>query len=303
MASVTSEASAFGLGSVERRALQNRLAPIGRFVRSQPLATAGLLILVLMGLAAAFAPYISPYDPKEIFPGEQLSSPSSKFLLGTDETGRDVLSRLIYGARISLEVGFLSVGVGIGLGTLIGIVSGYFGGLVDLIVQRVVDAFQVFPALILILALISVFGQTILIVFVAIGVAIAPSSSRIIRSSVLSVKENLYVEAARAVGASPVRILFVHILPNVTATIIVLVSIWLGNAILIEASLSFLGLGGPPSTPDWGAMLSRTGRQFLEEAPWLALAPGVTISLAVLALNLFGDGLRDVLDPRLRRGR
>jgi peptide/nickel transport system permease protein len=277
-----------------------RSVRLARTVRAQPLATASLVVLVLLVLMAVFAPALSPHDPLQIFPGQQLLSPSSTFPLGTDETGRDVLSRIIYGARISLEVGFISVGIGTTIGAIVGIVSGYFGGLLDLCVQRVVDAFQTIPALILILALVAVYGESLFLIFLAIGIAIAPGTSRVVRSAVLSVKENAYIEAARATGAPTPRILFVHILPNVSAPIIVLASVWLGNAILIEASLSFLGIGGSPSAPDWGAMLSRTGRQFLEQAPWLAIAPGVAISLTVLAFNLFGDGLRDVLDPRLR---
>lgn len=274
-----------------------------RLARAQPVAAASLLVLLLLVLMAVFAPLISPHNPYTIFPGQELLAPSPNFLLGTDETGRDVLSRLIYGARISLEVGFLSVGIGVALGSFVGIISGYFEGMLDLVIQRIVDAFMAFPVLILILALITVFGQTILIVFIAIGIAIAPGTARVVRSAVLTTKQNLYIESARTIGASSPRILFFHVLPNVLAPIIVLASIWLGSAILIEASLSFLGLAGPPTTPDWGAMLSRTGRQFIEQAPWLAIAPGLAISITVLAFNLFGDGLRDVLDPRLRGSR
>ncbi len=274
-----------------------------RTARAQPLATVSLFILVLLVLMAVFAPFISPHNPISIFPGQQLSSPGAKFLLGSDETGRDVLSRIIYGARISLEVGFVSVAIGTSIGAFVGIVCGYFGGLLDLLLQRVVDAFQTIPAIVLILALISIYGQTLLLVFIAIGIAIAPGTSRVVRGATFGVKQNPYVEAARATGAGTPRILLRHILPNVAAPIIVLATTWLGNAILIEASLSFLGLAGPPTNPDWGAMLSRTGRQFMEEAPWLAIAPGVSISLTVLAFNFFGDGLRDVLDPRLRGSR
>lgn len=298
-----SSAPAAELRTFAEPARPGRILKTMRMAQRQPLATVSLAVLVLLVLMAVLAPLVSPHDPYAIFPGQELQGPSAQFLFGTDETGRDVLSRIIYGARISLEVGFLSVGIGVSLGTFVGIVSGYFEGTLDLILQRIVDAFMAFPALILILALISIFGQTLLIVFIAIGIAIAPGTSRIVRSAVLSTKQNQYVEAARTVGAGSPRILFFHILPNVAAPIIVLASIWLGNAILIEASLSFLGLAGPPTTPDWGAMLSRTGRQFLEQAPWLAIAPGVAISLTVLAFNLFGDGLRDVLDPRLRGGR
>ena len=281
----------------------SRSLRLARLIAGQPLASVSLLVLILLVLMAIFAPLLSPHDPMAIFPGEQLLSPRSKFLLGTDETGRDVLSRIIYGARISLKVGFISVGIGICLGSLVGIVSGYFGGVVDMVVQRVVDAIQAYPAIILNLALISIFGQTIEIVVIANGIAITPGTSRVVRSAVMVVKQNQYIEAVRSTGAASPRILFRHVLPNVSAPIIVLASIWLGNAILIEASLSFLGLAGPPTTPDWGAMLSRTGRQFFEEAPWLALAPGMAISLTVLAFNLFGDGVRDVLDPRLRGSR
>lgn len=281
----------------KRKSTAERLLAIAK---KKPLGTVSLFVVVALVFVAVFAPLISPYDPNELRPLERLKSPNTTFLLGTDQVGRDVLSRLIWGARISIYVGILAVLIGIGAGTVIGIVSGYFGGKVDLFIQRIVDTMMAFPLLIFALVLVTVLGPGITNMMIAIGIAVAPGDSRVIRSAVLSVKENTYVEAGRAVGVSNMRMLMRYILPNVMAPIIVLASLLIASAIITEASLSFLGLGVQPPTPSWGNMLSAEGRRYMELAPWLAIFPGASISICVLAYNLFGDTLRDILDPRLR---
>jgi ABC-type dipeptide/oligopeptide/nickel transport system permease subunit len=249
---------------------------------------------------AVFAEQIAPFDPLESHAADRLQSPNREYLLGTDQLGRDVLSRIIYGARISLLVGLVSVAIATVCGAIVGLLSGYFGGTLDIVVQRIVDAFQAFPGLILALALMSVFGSGIVQVTVAIAIVIAPSQSRVVRSAVLGMKENQYMEAARAIGANDLRLILWHVLPNVTAPILILASTTLGLAILIEGGLSFLGLGTPPPTPSWGGMLSGSSRVYMERAPTLSLFPGIAITATVLAFNLFGDTLRDIWDPRLR---
>ncbi len=220
--------------------------------------------------------------------------------LDPDGVGWDILSRLIYGAHVSLEVGFISIVIGIGLGTLLGVVSGYQGGLADLLTQRVVDIWMAFPAILLALSLVSALGVSLKTETIAIGIVIVPSTARVIRSATLSVKESDYVAAARTLGARDGRIVLVHVLPNVMAPVIVLASTSIGAAILAEAGLSFLGLGTPPPTPSWGQMVNEATQGFLTIQPWLTIAPGLCIGAVVLAFNLLGDALRDVLDPRLR---
>jgi ABC-type dipeptide/oligopeptide/nickel transport system permease subunit len=248
-------------------------------------------------LMAIFADVLSPYDPLATQPEIRLKAPSWEHPFGTDDIGRDVLSRVIHGARISLWVGLLAVGIGTAAGMVIGLVCGYCEGRVDLIFQRLMDAVQAIPGLVLALAIVPNTTNAML----AIAIVIIPGNSRIVRGAVMSAKQNRYVEAAQAIGCRHPRIILSHILPNVTAPILVIASIWLGNAILIEATLSFLGVGTQPPTPSWGLMLSSTGRAFMEQAPWLAIFPGLAISLAVLGFNLFGDTLRDAWDPKLRR--
>ena len=261
-------------------------------------AVFGLMVLGLIFMAIT-APWIEPYDPLDlsvdIFAGPTLRHP-----FGTDDLGRDQLSRIIDGSRMSLYVGLLSVFAGSLTGSFVGLVSGFLGGRFDLVVQRVVDGMLSFPGIVLAMALVSVLGANTTNAVLAIAIVIAPSNSRVIRSAVLSVKQNVYVEAARATGASDRRVMFRHILPNVVAPILILVSALLGAAILIEASLSFLGLATQPPDSSWGLMLSTSGREYMEIAPWLAIFPGLAISLTVLSFNLFGDVVRDVLDPRLR---
>jgi peptide/nickel transport system permease protein len=252
-------------------------------------------------LTAIFAEVLAPYDPLATQPEIRLAAPSWEHPFGTDDIGRDVLSRVIYGSRISLWVGLLAVGIGTAAGMIIGLLCGYCEGRVDLIFQRVMDAIQAIPALVLALAIVSVLRPNTTNAMLAIAMVIIPGNSRIVRGAVMSAKQNRYVEAAQAIGCRHPRIILGHILPNVTAPILVIASIWLGNAILIEATLSFLGVGTQPPTPSWGLMLSSTGRAFMEQAPWLAIFPGLAISLAVLGFNLFGDTLRDAWDPKLRR--
>jgi len=269
-------------------------------MRRKPLGVASALLILLLVCTAIFADVLAPYDPFLTRPEERLLPPSWQHPFGTDDIGRDVFSRIIYGARLSLWVGLLAVGIGTVSGTLIGLICGYWEGRLDLVLQRFMDALQTIPGLILALAIVSVLKPNTTNAMLAIAIVIIPGNSRIVRGAVLSAKQNPYVEAARALGCGHLRIIASHILPNVTAPILIIASIWLGNAIFIEASLSFLGLGTQPPTPSWGLMLSSTGRAFMEQAPWLAIFPGLAISLAVLGFNLFGDTLRDIWDPKLR---
>ena len=269
-------------------------------IRRKPLGAVSAAVLVTLVLTAVFADVLAPFDPVETRPEIRLQAPSRAHPFGTDDIGRDVLSRVIHGARISLWVGLLAVGIGTFAGMIIGLLCGYCEGRLDLILQRVMDAVQAIPGLMLALAIVSVLKPNTTNAMLAIAIVIIPGNSRIVRGAVLSTKQNRYVEAAHAIGCRHPRIILTHILPNVTAPILVIASIWLGNAILIEATLSFLGLGTQPPTPSWGLMLSSTGRAFMEQAPWLAIFPGLAISLAVLGFNMFGDTLRDAWDPKLR---
>lgn len=297
------QASGVEIGVRARRGQTNRLARLARVAQRKPLGSISFLVILAMVIMAIAAPLVAPHDPNELRPSARLQAPNTTFLLGTDQVGRDVLSRLIYGARVSIWVGIMAIVIGTGSGVVIGLVSGFAGGKLDLIVQRVVDAVLAFPGLILALVLVTVLGPGLEKLFIAVGVSIAPGQSRVVRSAVLSIKENVYVEAGRAVGATNTRLLLKYLLPNVMPIIIVLASLLLGAAILIEAGLSFLGLGVQPPTPSWGNMLSAEGRRYMELAPWMAVFPGACIMLVVLAFNLFGDMLRDILDPRLRGSR
>ena len=278
----------------------SRTRLLWRTLKRKPLGAVSAALLTVIVLMAVFAPVLAPYDPLATKPEIRLSAPSAAHFFGTDDIGRDVFSRIVYGARISLWVGLLAVGLGTAAGMVIGLLCGYCEGRFDLIVQRVMDAVQAIPALVLALAIVSVLKPNTTNAMIAIAIVITPGNSRIVRGAVLSAKQNRYVEATQAIGCRHPRIILSHILPNVTAPILVIASIWLGNAILIEATLSFLGVGTQPPTPSWGLMLSSTGRAFMEQAPWLAIFPGMAISLAVLAFNLFGDTLRDAWDPKLR---
>jgi peptide/nickel transport system permease protein len=282
--------------------LQTLSKGLWRLVREKPLgAFGGLLILVLM-FCAVFAHWIAPYPYDETNVRQRLKPPGAQFYLGTDNLGRDVFSRIVYGARISVTVGFGAVGLSILLATILGVTSGYFGGKVDVFVQRLVDAAMAFPPLVLLLSIMAVLGPGLLNIILVLGIIPSANRSRIIRSATLSAKENQYVEAAQAVGASHLRIILLYILPNIMAPIIVVATNALGAVILIEATLSFLGFGVPPPYPSWGEMLSGSGRSYMYKAPWIAIWPGVAISLAVFGFNMLGDALRDLLDPRLRGG-
>ncbi|MGH2584041.1 MAG: ABC transporter permease, partial [Dehalococcoidia bacterium] len=277
----------------------NRWRKALRLLRTQPLGAASLVVIVLLVLTAVFAEVIAPYDPTST-EFRSLQSPNGTNLFGTDDKGRDVFSRVIYGSRTSLKVGIIATAIGVIGGALVGLISGYFGGWADTIIQRMVDTMMAFPTLILALIMIAVLGTSIVNLMIVVGIAIIPGVGRVIRGVVLSEKQNQYVEATRAVGAGSARVVFRHILPNIMAPLIVIATSLLAGAILIEAGLSFLGLGTPPPTPSWGADLSGQARRFFIHAPWMAIFPGLAISLVVLAFNLLGDALRDVLDPRLR---
>jgi peptide/nickel transport system permease protein len=273
---------------------------VSRFVRYRFLGAAGAAIIVVMVLCAIFAPLIAPYDPLETDFLAQLSPPSTAHWLGTDAFGRDLLSRLIYGSRTALLVGFASAFIGASLGALLGVASAYFGGHIDLIIQRVVDLFLSFPIIILALAVVAILGTGVSNVIMAITVPMVPNCARVVRSSALAVRQMPYVEAARAAGCGDTRIIRRHMLPNVMAPYLVMLTAFVGQAILLEASLSFLGLGVAEPTPAWGLMLRGAAVEFAESAPWMAIFPGLAISLGVFAFNLFGDSLRDALDPKLR---
>ena len=268
-------------------------------VLKKPLGLVSAFVIGVLVASALAAPYVAPFDPIAISI-ETFQAPNSTYFFGTDDLGRDMFSRILHGSRISLYVGFLAVCLGSLGGALIGLISGFAGGWIDMVIQRVVDAVLAFPGIVLAMSLVAVLGTSTTNALLAIAIVIIPFQSRVVRGAVLSVKQNVYVEAAEAVGASPQRIMFRHVLPNVVAPILILISASLGNAILIEAGLSFLGLSTQPPEPSWGLMLSGTGRRYMEEAPWLAIFPGLAIAITVLAFNLLGDVIRDVLDPRLR---
>ena len=269
-----------------------------RFAREKPLGTIGGVIILGLLVMAVFADRIAPYAYDESI--ARMKPPSARFWMGTDNLGRDIWSRVVYGARISITVGFATVALATLIATAIGISSAYVGGAYDIVVQRVVDAWMSFPGLVIVLSLMAALGPGLLNLILALSVLGAAGASRVIRGSTLSLMQNPYIEAARAIGAGHARVILCYVLPNVMATILILATIGLGTVILAEAGLSFLGFGIPPPYPSWGGMLSGSGRTFMYYAPWMALFPGVAISLAVFGFNMLGDALRDVLDPRLR---
>ncbi|MBI2908499.1 MAG: ABC transporter permease [Chloroflexi bacterium] len=278
------------------------LARLGVLARRKPLGALGALVVLFVVAVALLAPAISPYDPLKLDMAAVFLPPGQVHPLGTDDLGRDILSRIIWGARISLSVSLLSVALGDSVGTVLGLTSGYFGGKYDLFLQRALDALMAFPSLVLALTVVAVLGASVNNVILAIAVTRAPFVARIMRSSALQLKEVQFIEAARAIGGSDARILLRHILPNAFAPLIIVSSAGLATSILIEAALSFLGLGAPPPTPSWGAMLTGAAQNYVTKAPWMAIFPGLAITLPVFGFNLLGDALRDVLDPRLRRG-
>jgi len=270
------------------------------FVRRKPLGAFGAAVVLLLLLTAAFAPVLAPYSYEQGDAAVRLQPPTLEHPLGTDANGRDMLSRIIWGARVSVTVGFGSVFIAMGLATLIGTVSGYFGGRLDTLIQRLVDIWMAFPAIVLLISLLSVLGPGLWNVVITLGVLLAAGASRVVRGATLGVRNNLYIEAARCIGCTDGRILLFHVLPNVFPVVIVLATVQLGGAILAESTISFLGYGVPPPHPAWGAMLGGIGRAYMYQAPWLVLWPGLAISLTVFGFNMLGDALRDVLDPRLR---
>jgi peptide/nickel transport system permease protein len=280
--SVTAQTGVAELAVAARIRRQGRvLAALARFARRNPLGMVAALVILTLVCTSVFAPSVlHPF--------------------GTDDIGRDVFSRVVYGGRVSLQVGILTVMLGTVVGATVGLVSGYFSGWLDLLVQRVLDSLQSIPGLLLALVVASVIGAGTINTIFPIALILVPINARVVRSAVLSVREYPYIEAARVLGCADGRIILRHVLPNVVAPILILASIYIGNAIIVEASLSFLGLGTPPPTPSWGNMLSGQGRTYMEQAPWLAVFPGLAITLTVLAFNLFGDALRDTWDPRLR---
>jgi peptide/nickel transport system permease protein len=264
-----------------------------------PSAVAGGTVLVVVMLLTIFAPLIAPFDPLETFPRESRLGPSRDHWLGTDQLGRDIWSRILWGGRVSLMLGLISVAIGGIAGTLLGICAGYFRGYIEIVIMQFIDILLAFPGFLLALAAVSVLGTGINNVMIAVGIALVPGFARVVRSSTLSIREMTYVESARVVGVGNLRIMRSYILPNVLAPIMVLATVDVGGAILTSAALSFLGLGAQPPKPEWGLMINE-GRRFLRDAWWISTFPGVAIMISVIAINLIGDALRDVLDPRLR---
>jgi len=270
------------------------------FFRTKPLGAAGAVVVVIFILMAAFAPWIAPFDPVEPDYERMMMPPDARHWMGVDEFGRDVLSRIIYGARTAMTIGLVSSFVATTLGLVIGVSSAYFGGRVDMAVQRVLDIFMSFPLIILALAIVSIGGTGVGAVIVALIVPITPRAARVVRSSALALREVPYVDAARALGFKHWRIIFRHMLPNVMAPYLIILTASMGQAVLAEASLSFLGLGVQEPTPAWGLMLQGGAELYAETMPWVPIFPGLAITISVFAFNLFGDSLRDVLDPKLR---
>ena len=273
---------------------------VGRFTRKNPLAGAGLVIIVVLVLASMLASQITLYGPLELNITDKLTGPSRSHWFGTDEFGRDVFSRCVYGLRVSITVAVVSVGISSVAGTMLGSMSAFYGGWVDLLVQRVVDMIMAFPTIILALAIVAVFGQSLNNVIIAIAIVQTPVMTRVVRASALAIRERAFVEAAEATGAGDTRVLLRHIVPNTVPVVLVVATAALGYAVLTEASLSFLGVGIPAPHPSLGSMLSGSAQQYAEQAPWLIIFPGVALAAFVFSANFLGDGLRDVLDPRMR---
>ncbi len=270
------------------------------FARKQPLGTAGMAIVLVMIFAAIFAPILTPYDPEANSFESMLIAPDLAHWLGTDQFGRDILARIIYGARTALFVGFASAFIGATTGLVLGVGSAYFGGRIDLVFQRIMDIFMSFPLIIMALAVVAIFGTGVQNVIIAITIPFIPRCARVVRSSALAIREIPYIDAARANGFSNARIILRHMVPNVMAPYLIMITAFVGQGILLEASLSYLGLGVQEPTPAWGLMLQGGAEEYIESAPWMAVFPGLAITLAVFGFNLFGDAVRDVLDPKLR---
>ena len=277
-----------------------RPAALLGLIRRYPLGAAGAFVVLVMIFAAVFAEAIAPYDPEDNAFEYMFTAPGAQFWLGTDDFGRDILSRIIYGARTALFVGFVAAFIGATGGLVLGVASAYFGGWFDLVVQRVLDVIMAFPLIILALAVVAVLGPGIDKVIIAITIPFIPQCARVVRSSALAIREMPYVDAARACGFSHARIIMRHMVPNVMAPYLIMITAFVGQAILLEAVRAFLGLGVQEPTPAWGLMLKSGAEEYAESAPWIPIFPGLAISLAVFGFNLFGDALRDALDPKLR---
>lgn len=291
--------------SIPADAIPHRPNPVLQFVRKEPLGFAGFLIILLYFVFALGARWIAPYDPEAVDFTAMLSAPNAEHLFGTDQYGRDVFSRLVYGARTALGVGILAAFAGCTVGAVLGAASGYFGGRIDNIIQRIVDIMLSFPIIVLAMVVVAVLGKNVIVgidfnLIVAIALPMVLRMARIARSSTLSIAQMPFIDAARAAGYGHARIVLRHILPNIIAPYLIMVTAFIAQAILLEASLSFLGLGVTEPTPAWGLMLSGTSADFYKAAPWMILFPGLAITLAVFAFNLFGDSLRDWLDPKMK---
>ena len=273
-----------------------------RLAKEKPLSIVAGVVILLLTLVAIFADVLAPFPHDEVNIVDRMQAPSNRYLLGTDQLGRDLLSRLVFGARISLTVGLAATTVNVVVAVLIGGISGFFGGRLDLAMQRFVDAWMAFPGLLLLLTIMSLVGRGLPQIIVVLGVTGGIGGSRVVRGAVIGVKENAYFQAAEAIGGTRWRTLIHHVLPNIAAPVIIIFTINVGGVIISEAALSFLGFGLPISVPSWGGMLSREGREFMEVAPRLALWPGLCLTIVVYCLNMFGDAVRDLLDPRLRGG-
>ncbi len=287
------------LQRAEDRRLPGRRRNVLFGLRKNNGAIVGFSLLLLVILAAVFAPLITDYDPIKISPRERTQPPSQTHWLGTNQFGRDIYTRVVYGARVSLPVGLIAVGIAAVSGTLLGLLAGYYGRFVDGVIMRVIDIMLAFPGIMLALVVVAILGASLQNVMIAVGIGEIPRYTRLVRGSVLSAREQVYVEAARVIGVPNRAILYRHILPNIVGPVVVLSTLSVGTAILAAAGLSFLGLGSQPPRPEWGSMLA-DGRQFLRSHWWITTMPGLAIALTVLSVNMAGDGLRDILDPRLR---
>ena len=287
---------------VERKRRSRVVDFLSRLVREQPLGTVGGIIVLLLLFCGIFADVLAPYGMNEIHLTDRYAPPSWKYLLGADQLGRDILSRIIYGARISVIIGLSATSINLVVALLIGATSGFFGGKLDMVVQRFVDAWMAFPGLLILITVMSLVGQGQLQIILVLGIAGGISGSRIARSAVIRIKENMYVQAAQAIGVGTGRTIFRHVLPNIMAPMIVIFTVTIGDVIIAEASLTFLGLGLPPDVASWGGMLSWEGRRYMERVPALALWPGLCLFTVVWGTNMFGDAMRDLLDPSLKGG-
>lgn len=271
-----------------------------RRFRNNPMCVIGLSLVLLLFIIAIFGPYIAPRDPILVNTPDRFQSPNGTYWFGTDEFGRDIFSRILYGGRIAVQVGMVSVTVAFFGGIVLGLICGFYGGIVDTILSRILEIWMSFPDILFVIAIVAILGPSLNTVILALGFLSIPAYARIVRGSVLSTRQEVYVEAARSVGVSNNRIMLRHILPNVVAPLIILSSMRFGGALLTGAGLSFIGLGAQPPSPEWGAILS-TGRMYMYQAPWITVFPGMAIAVFVLGVNMLGDGLRDVLDPRLTK--